>query len=421
MCLTIPARVVGLSADGVTIEGPDGARSAARTPLVPGLEPGDWVLHINGLVIRKISPADAREIIELLEGGPPVDTALLDPGFRAAVEAVHRGEFGRGEIIRLLASEGLEKEALFREADTVRRAYLKDFICIHGIIEFSNHCAMDCLYCGLRGAAPGVERYRMEPGEIVDTAVDAALDRGFKLLVLQSGDDPYYTDPMLVDIIRAIKESCRVFIFISAGERGRESYGALKEAGASGVLLRFETSNPTLFRTLHPRGKDLDARYDHLGFFKELGYYVATGSLVGLPGQGLEDIAEDILVTRDLADMVSTGPFIPTPGTPLAGSRAAAPDLYLKVSAVLRLMMKSARIPVVTAFETLAGGTGRRRALRSGANSLMVNLTPESYRGLYTIYPDRFLDTNGIFERYGLFKYQGSFEMLEDRMSEELA
>ena len=421
MCLTIPARVVGPSADGVTIEDPRGARSEARTPLVPGLEPGDWVLHINGLVIRKISPADAGEIIELLEGGPPVDTSLLDPGFRDAVEAVHRGEFGRAEIVRLLASEGLEKEALFREADTVRRACLKDFICIHGIIEFSNHCAKDCLYCGLRGEAPGVERYRMEPGEIVATAVEAVVDRGFKLLVLQSGDDPYYTDPMLVDIIRAIKGACRVFIFISAGERGRESYGALKEAGASGALFRFETSNPALFRTLHPRGKDLDARFEHLRFFKELGYYVATGSLVGLPGQGLEDIAEDLLVTRDLADMVSTGPFVPTPGTPLGGSRAAAPDLCLKVSATLRLMMKSARIPVVTAFETIVGDEARSLALKSGANSLMVNLTPGAYRNLYTIYPDRFLDGDDIFERYGLFNYKGSFEMLEERMSEELA
>lgn len=420
MCLTIPAKVIDVAVDTVTIEDGDGVK-VVETPFVTGLAVGDWVLHINRLVIRKISPDDACEIIELLESGTPVDTSLVSPAFREDIEALHRGTFGRDNIVRLLSSEGVEQEALLREADTTRRAWIKDFICIHGIIEFSNQCTHDCLYCGLRNEHSAIERYRMTPDEIVETAREAVEEKGYKLLVLQSGEDPTYTDSMLIDIIRRIKSASKVFIFISVGERGYESYRSLKEAGASGVLFRFESSSKGLFKKVHPHGKCLESRFEHLKFFKELGYYVATGSLVGLPGQTLEDIADDILVTKRWANMVSTGPFIPTPGTPLAGSSTADGDLYLKVTAILRLAMHSARIPVVTAYETLTGEEGRSRALKSGANSLMINLTPERYRTLYSIYPDKFYDTESIFVRYGLYKYRESFTMLEERMREEIS
>jgi len=258
----------------------------------------------------------------------------------------------------------------------------------------------------------------------VETAVTAVREKGYKLLVLQSGEDPFYTDAVLGDIIRRIKASSRVFIFISAGERGFESYRALREAGARGVLFRFETSNKKLFRTLHPEGKGFASRFNHLKFFKDLGYYIATGPITGLPGQSLNDIAADILATKKWADMVSTGPFVPSPGTPLEGLPAGDPDLHLKVIAVLRLVMKSARIPVVTAYETIAEGgaeAGRKMALKSGANSIMTNLTPEKYRPLYTIYPNRAHDEESIFVKYGLFKYRDSFKMLEESMGKELA
>lgn len=421
MCLTIPAKVIDVAVDTVTIEEGNGAK-VVETPFVSGLAVGDWVLHINRLVIRKISPEDAGEIIELLESGTPVDTSLVTPAFRATIEALHRGTFGRDEVVRLLSSEGVEHEALLREADTTRRAWIKDFICIHGIIEFSNHCTHDCLYCGLRDEHSTVERYRMTPDEIVETAQEAVEEKGYKLLVLQSGEDPFYTDSMLVDIIRRIKSSSKVFIFISVGERGYESYRFLKKAGASGVLFRFESSNKGIFNKMHPHGKSFKSRFDHLKFLKELGYYVATGSLVGLPGQTFEDIADDILVTKKWANMISTGPFIPTPGTPLAGSSSVTGELlYLKVTAILRLAMHSARIPVVTAYETLTGEEGRSRALKSGANSLMINVTPERYRTLYSIYPDKFYDTESIFVRYGLYRYSGSFSMLEERMRAEIS
>ncbi|MFQ5354074.1 MAG: hypothetical protein ACE5DR_03925, partial [Thermodesulfobacteriota bacterium] len=256
-------------------------------------------------------------------------------------------------------------------------------------------------------------------------AVRAVEDNGYKLLVLQSGEDPFFTDEVLVDIIRRIKARSRVFLFISAGERGYASYKLLKEAGASGVLFRFETSNEGLFKKLHSArpgaAKNLENRFEHLAFFKDLGYYIATGSLTGLPGQSLEDIADDILVTKKWANMVSTGPFVPSPYTPLAHYPAGDPELHLKVMAVIRLVMKNARLPVVTAYETLVGERARKRALSSGANSLMINLTPAVYRGRYALYPGKSFDEEDLFVKYGLFKYKGSFEMLEENMLEEFS
>jgi len=429
MCLTIPARVVSTSNGAAVVMDRDGLCREVSAPFLRGLEEGDWVLHINGLAIRKLSPTDAAEILDLLEGRAAgatgrgaIEPSRLDPRFREAVERIQGGAREKADLVRLLGSEGMEKEALFSEAGTMRKAFLRDFICVHGIIEFSNHCLKDCLYCGIRRKNRGRERFRMSPGEIVDTAVNAVLQRGFKLLVLQSGEDPFYTDEVLADIIQRIKARARVFIFISMGERGYESYRALKEAGASGALLRFETSERDLFRRLHPRddgpSKDLHNRLKTLAFLRELGYYIATGSLTGLPGQTLEVMAEDILVTEKWADMVSTGPFVPSPATPLASYPAPDPDLHLKAISVLRLVMRRARIPVVTAYETLAGRDARKRALACGANSIMINLTPRKYRGLYELYPRGGLDkdSDDVFTRYGLFRYEGSFAMLEEDM-----
>ncbi len=421
MCLTIPAVVIAVENHSVTVLDGEGRSKEVEAPFLPALRPGDWVLHINNLAIRKISREDAAEIIDLLEGGRAVDTALLSVRFREAVENLHRGVFETKDIVYLLGTEGDEKEALFKEADTIKRVFLKDFICIHGVIEFSSHCAKNCLYCGLRKENHGLVRYRMTPDEIVDTTVAAVEEKGYKLLVLQSGEDSWYTDDVLADIIIRIKARSRVFLFISAGERGYDSYKLLKEAGASGALFRFETSNKELFRRLHPEGKNFENRFEHLEFLKDLGYYIATGSLTGLPGQTLYDIAEDILITKKWANMVSTGPFVPSPSTPLADYPSGDAELHLKVMAIQRLVMKSARLPVVTAYETLVGKNARKRGLSCGANSLMINLTPGKYRDLYALYPDKYHDDSSLFVKYGLFKYEGSFKMLEENMLGEFS
>ena len=340
--------------------------------------------------------------------------------FKSIIVASKTRDLNKEEIIYLLNTEDQEKAALFSEANIIRKTYLKDFICIHGVIEFSNYCRNDCAYCGLRKQNPKLERYRMNVEEIVSAADKAVNVKGYKLLVLQSGEDSWYTDEILVEIIAKIKKKCQVFIFMSIGERGYDCYKKMKQAGLSGVLFRFETSNPELFKKLHPNGKNLSNRFAHLKFMKELGYFIATGSIIGIPGQTIEDLADDILLMKKYAHMISMGPFVPCEETPLSDARHGDIEINLKMIAILRLLMPKARIPVVTSLETLAGEDGRKRALSAGASSLMLNLTPDKYRPLYKIYSDRFYQEESVWEKYGLFKYEESYKMLEERMRDAL-
>ena len=420
MCLTIPAQITKLEKGKAVVRENDRFKQV-QISLVPNLKVGDWILYINNLALEKIPKKEAKEILELLEMPyQKIDISKLSGKFKDIIQTSKSRNLIKDEIIYLLKTKGLEQKALFSEANLVRKTYIKDFICIHGIIEFSNFCKNDCLYCGLRKKNLTLPRYRMNVDEIVTIAHKAVTEAGYKLLVLQSGEDYFYTDDMLEEIIKKIKGKCRVFIFVSIGERGYKCYERLKRAGASGVLFRFETTNPELFKRLHPQGKNLESRFEHLRFMKELGYFIATGSMIGLPDQAIEDLAEDILTTKKWGHMVSTGPFVPCDNTPLANLPNGNIEMSLKTIAILRLMMKSARIPVVTALETLAGENGRKRALQAGANSLMFNLTPDRYRPFYKIYPDKFFQKETIWQKYGLFKYEESYKMLEERMQAEL-
>jgi biotin synthase len=419
MCLTIPAKVIKLEANQAVIRDNNSTKKISIL-LVPDLRVGDWVLYIGDLALQKISKSDAQEIMELLESSQKIDISKLSQKFKRIIQSSQLRQLNKKEIIYLLKTEGIEKEALFSEANVVRKNYLADFICIHGIIEFSNYCKNDCLYCGLRVQNKKIKRYRLSVDEIVKTAINAVNKKGYKLLILQSGDDDYYSDEMLCQIIKKIKARARVFIFMSVGERDYEGYKKMKEAGASGMLFRFETSNQNLFKKLHPKGKDFKKRFDHLKFLKKLGYFIATGFIVGLPGQTIEDLADDILKVKKWGHMISIGPFAPCDNTPLFNSPQGDVEMNLKMIAILRLLMKKARIPVVTALETLAGEEGRKRALRAGANSLMLNLTPAKFRSLYKIYPNKFYQNKSYWEKYGLFKYEESYNMLEERMQEEL-
>ncbi len=397
-----------------------------RTAALPGLRIGDWVLAVGGKAFKKIDADEAREIIGLFEPMLAGKPGGLSSKFQKILEAAKVRDLRKSEIVRLLKTEGKEKEVLLSEANLTRQAWLKDFICVHGVIEFSNYCKNDCGYCGLRLENKKIRRYRMAVPEIVKTAKEAVRRKGYKLLVLQSGEDYFYTDGMLAEIVGRIRDECRVFVFVSAGERGYDCYKKMKQAGASGVLFRFETANPGLFRKLHPGGKNLKNRFEHLEFMKKLGYFVATGSLIGLPGQTIEDLADDILTTKKWANMVSMGPYVPMAETPLGKSEIRNPkseikvELTLKMIAILRLFRKDIRIPVTTALETLAGEEGRKRALWAGANSLMFNLTPAKYRPHYKIYDNKFHQKENVWEKYGLFKEEESYKMLEERMAEEI-
>lgn len=425
MCLTIPAKVVaidnpvpGFPVANITVEDSKG-RKEIKSLWLPELKVGDWVLYAYDTAIRRVSEEDAREILELLEPRRHIDISALDAGFIEVLKGHSTGNLSRDGIVRLLKTEDpLEMETLFAEANTVRQAALRDFFCIHGIVEFSNHCAMNCFYCGLRRDSADVVRYRMTPDEIVDAVEDAVNRRGYKLIVLQSGDDFHYTDVMLAEIIRRIKKSSKVFIFMSVGERTIECYRMMKAAGASGVLFRFETSNRGIYDLIHP-GQSYDRRMELLKGMKELGYYIASGFLIGLPGQTAEDIADDILAMKALkVNMASIGPFIPCASTPLATHQAGGAAMTLKATAVLRLLMPRAKIPVTTALETIESEEGRRLGLSSGANSLMFNLTPERYRGDYRIYPNKYHGKEEVWEKYGLFNEELSYRMLEKKMFE---
>ena len=426
MCLTIPAKVlslenshINLPLKRITIRDSKGERTI--TALLEDIKVGDWVLYASDIAVTKISEDDAMEILEILEPKSYIDISQLDSGFLEILKACHTRALQREEIIRLLcARDEAEMNALLSEANTIRQARLKDFFCIHGIVEFSNHCVRNCFYCGLRRDLKDIRRYRMTPEEIINTVDDAVNRRGYKLIVLQSGDDFFYTDDMLSEIIWEIKKRCKVFVFMSVGERGLAGYERMKEAGANGVLFRFETSNNALYDSIHP-GQSYDVRIALLRGMKEMGYFIASGFLVGLPGQTVEDIANDILTVKAIgANMVSVGPFIPSGGTPLTSHPPGSAEMTLKVIAVTRLLMPLAKIPVTTALETIESEEGRRLGLSSGANSLMFNLTPERYRDDYRIYPNKYHGNEEIWEKYGLSKETLSYRMLEKKMSEAL-
>lgn len=289
------------------------------------------------------------------------------------------------EIVSLLASDDVNKQ-LFSAADRVRAENVGEAVHLRGLIEFSNRCRQNCFYCGLRRDNANIKRYRLEPDTILEFAGKAKA-YGYKTLVLQSGEDEFYTTDRLRRIIEGIK-ALEMAVTLSIGEKSRAEYKAYREAGADRYLLRIETTDKALYTALHP-GMSWENRVRCLWDLKELGYEVGTGCLVGLPDQSLEALAEDILFFQELdADMVGLGPFIPNADTPLRAAQGGKFELSIKVMAITRLLLPDANIPATTAMETL-DKNGRMIALQSGANVVMPNVTEGEYRQLYALYPGK--------------------------------
>ena len=280
-----------------------------------------------------------------------------------------------------------EETALFEAADAVRRACMGDEVHLRGIVEFSNFCAQNCLYCGLRRDNHALTRYRMPVADIV-AAVRDAKSQGLGTVVLQSGEDPWFTRERIADLIRAIKEETDLAITLSVGERPYADYLAWKNAGADRYLLKHETASPALFRRLRP-GRELRERLEALRWLRELGYEVGSGNMVGLPGQTDEDLARDIqlFIEYDF-DMIGIGPFIVHPQTPLAWTANGQLDRTLMVLAITRIVTRDTNLPATTAAGVL-DQNGRRRALSAGANVVMPDITPPNYRRHYEIYPGK--------------------------------
>lgn len=417
MCLTIPAKVVEINGDKAVIDQGD-IQKTISIRAIPDIKVDDWVLYMSDIAVQKVDKKDAKEILELLEHVQKTDPSTLDPRFVEIIKNSKTRPLEKEEIEYLLKCEGREAEALFSEADAMRRANINDFFCIHGIIEFSNYCVNDCAYCGLRKENTAIKRYRMPVDEIVETVEEAVHVKGYKLIVLQSGDDPYYTKEKLVEMVKKIKERSKVFIFMSIGQRDYETYKALREAGVNGVLFRFESSNPDLFKRIHQNGKNLETRMEHLKFMRELGYFIASGSIIGLPGQTISDLADDIITMRENKfDMISMGPFVPCKNTPFENEKPGTEEMNLKMISILRLEMKDTKIPVVTALETLDPVSGRKNAIQAGANSLMFNLTPEKYAEHYEIYKRKEALNTRMWEKYGLYNTDESYKMLEEKLT----
>jgi len=290
------------------------------------------------------------------------------------------------EIAAELSSEK-DPAPLFAEADRVRRQHMGEEVHLRGLIEFSNVCAKHCLYCGIRASNARLKRYRLSKEEIMACAAKAK-DLDYPTVVLQSGEDPFFSPQLLAEIVSSIKERLGLAVTLSVGEFSRGDYRLLRSAGADRFLLRFETSDRKLFSVLKP-DSDYDQRFNCLRNLRDAGFQVGSGIMVGLPGQSMESIARDIVIFRELElDMVGIGPFIPNPDTPIGGVEGGTALLALKTVALTRLATLNTHIPATTALGSI-DPEGRQKALRCGANVLMPNISPRKVRAHYSLYPGK--------------------------------
>ena len=267
------------------------------------------------------------------------------------------------------------------------------YVQLRAIIEFSNCCRRQCRYCGLRAGNGEIGRFRMGKDEILETAAEA-VKAGYRTVILQSAEDPWYTARLLAEIVEGAA-ALGVNVTLSVGERTAEEYRLWKEAGAKRYLLKHETSDPVLYRSLHPCGT-LEQRLGCLRELYKLGYEVGSGFMVGLPGQTLETIARDIMLLGELGcEMAGIGPFVPSPYTPLKDAPAGSPLLTKRAIALTRIVYPRMALPATTALSVIAPDV-RDAAYETGADVLMKTVTPSRYRKHYEIYPSPGAGTKGI-------------------------
>lgn len=301
---------------------------------------------------------------------------------------LHKEILTKDEIVTLIQLTDVDAiKKLHRKAEVVRQEYFGNEIHLRGIIEFSNYCRQDCTYCGLRKLNETVERFRMNKEEIL-VAADLIINSDIKTIVLQSGEDPFYTKEYIAEIITEIKSKYDVAITLSLGEREFSAYDLWRKCGADRYLLKHETANKDIYNEIHPHQK-FDNKIAHLKYLKSIGFQIGSGNITGLPSQTLEDIADDILLCNELdVDMASFSPFIHAENTPLAYYDNCDLVLLLNTMAVARLVLKNAHIPSTSALATL-DEEGREKGILAGANVVMPSFTPSPYRGNYLIYKDK--------------------------------
>jgi len=314
-------------------------------------------------------------------------------------EILQNKDFTQDELVKLLNAEGVDRQQLFQRAQSVKLQTIGNKVFFRGLVEFSNICAKDCLYCGIRKSNEKVIRYEATDEEILEACRFAWLNR-FGSVVLQSGElsSPAFLNRVDL-LLRKIKQlsNNELGITLSCGEQSLETYRQWKESGAHRYLLRIESSNPELYRKIHPQNDfhSFERRLQALQDLKTAGYQVGTGVMIGLPFQTTEDLANDLLFLKQLdVDMIGMGPYIEHEDTPLYKFRNLLKtkqerfDLALKMVATLRLLMPDINIAAATALQAI-DPAGREKALTIGANILMPNLTPCDYRKEYQLYEDK--------------------------------
>lgn len=328
-------------------------------------------------------------------------------------ETAENGQLTREHLIQLLALEDFTP--VYDLADEVRRKTVGDEVHIRAIIEFSNICARQCKYCGINCNHEGIDYYQMTADEILSTA-ERAIHAGYKTIVLQSGENPKLNKRWMRHVIKHIV-SMGATVTLSIGELSREELEFYRQCGAERYLLKHETADPQIYEELHPCGT-LAERVECLRNIHDLGYETGSGFMVGLPGQTLETIADDLLLLKELnCKMAGIGPFIPHPDTPLRDAEAGSPELTKRAVALTRLLIPGANLPVTTALgviessgnqnsktEDVITGSGYHSAKSSdlvtdaaqikcenafacGANVVMKKVTPDEYKEAYEIYP----------------------------------
>ena len=300
---------------------------------------------------------------------------------------LQRDQSAKSVLMDLLTVSGDKQQALFAKARDVRREHGSDAVKVRGVVEISNHCQKHCEYCALRPQNKKMARYRMTPDTVLDIA-EHIVELGIKTVFLQAGQDPK-SDDAVCEIIQRVKRQ-GIEVLLNLGEKSQETYRRYRDAGADSYILKFETSSREMYQRIV--GSSLDKRLQCAQWIKDLGMKLGTGNIIGLPGQTIEVLAEDLLLALDLQpNFMSSSPFIPNEDTPLENLGFGDVDVTLNSIALSRIMFPTALIPAVSALEKIRPG-GQLQGMNAGANVLTVNFTPKEMRDSYSIYSkDRFV------------------------------
>lgn len=296
----------------------------------------------------------------------------------------------RGEFITLIKERDEENASYL--ASLAREEAVKIYgngVFPRGLVEFTNYCKNNCYYCGIQGSNQYANRYRLSKDEII-SACENGYQLGYRSFVLQGGEDPHYSDDVMVPIVSQIRKRYQdCAITLSLGERSKESYQKLYDAGADRYLLRHEAATPELYQKLHPESLSLENRIQCLWNLKEIGYAVGTGFMVGAPYQTVENLVDDLLFIQKLdPQMVGIGPFVPHHDTKFKDYPSGTVELTTYLTSILRLMNPHLLLPATTALGTI-DPRGREKGILAGANVVMPNLSPVAVRKDYSLYDNK--------------------------------